>query len=79
MEKKIICSGKFLARNYPARISVRYSIGYTYSPTLHGVYVQLLDEDHKRMSLQMTPDQAEDFAKCLVEWAALTRKYQQVQ
>jgi hypothetical protein len=75
-KRELLSSEKFLTRWKDADNLVSYSIGYSYHSERHGVHCQLKDTDNKSFFLRFTPEQAEQFANQLLEWAGKAREYQ---
>ena len=76
LKRELLSSEKFLTRFKDASNKVSYSIGYSYHNEKHGVHCQLRDEENKSFFIRFTPEQAEQFASQLLEWASKAREYQ---
>lgn len=73
---RILSSGKFLNRPRAATEQVGYSVGYSYHPQQAGVSLRFSNKEQQTMEMRLTPEQAEEMAKRLIEWAYKTREYQ---
>lgn len=76
VDRAILSTGKFLVRAREPDVPTNYSVGYSFSRALAGVSMRLSIPEGASLHIRMTPEQAEQMAGMLVEWAGKTRKYQ---